>query len=85
MKYPGSGFVAENWWGVWVPAATPKAPLDRLHASIVSAMTSSDMREKFQGMGIEALSSTPDGLRDFTRAESDKWGKLVREAGIRAD
>ena len=79
------GFVAENWWGVWVPAATPKAALDRLHASLVKAMTSPEIREKFQGMGIEALSSTPEELREFARAEGEKWGKLVREAGIRAD
>ncbi|HZN26165.1 MAG TPA: tripartite tricarboxylate transporter substrate binding protein [Burkholderiales bacterium] len=79
------GFVAENWWGVWMPAATPKAAVDRVHATLTQAMTSAEIREKFQGMGIEALSSTPDALRDFTRAESDKWGKLVREANIRAD
>ena len=79
------GFVAENWWGIWMPAATPKAALDRVHASLTTAMTSTEIREKFQGMGIEALSSTPEALRDFTRAESEKWGKLVREAGIRAD
>ncbi len=79
------GFVAENWWGVWVPAATPKAALDRLHASLAQAMTSAEIREKFQGMGIEALSSTPEELREFTRAEGEKWGKLVRAAGIRAD
>jgi tripartite-type tricarboxylate transporter receptor subunit TctC len=79
------GFVAENWWGVWVPAGTSKAAVEQLHASLVKAMTSADIREKFEGMGIEALSSSPDALRDFTRAEAEKWGKLVREAGIRAD
>ncbi|MEA3154608.1 MAG: hypothetical protein QOK44_2197, partial [Betaproteobacteria bacterium] len=46
---------------------------------------SGELREKFEGMGIEALSSTPDALRDFARAESEKWGKLVREADIRAE
>lgn len=79
------GFVAENWWGVFVPAATPKPLVDRLHADLVKAMTSADLREKFEGMAVEALSSTPEALRDFTRAEAEKWGKLIREAGIRAD
>ena len=79
------GFVAQNWWGVWVPAATPKPALDRLHTSLVKTMTSPEVREKFEGMAIEALSSTPEALRDFTRAESERWGKLVREANIRAD
>ena len=79
------GFVAENWWGVWVPAATPKPTAERLHASLAKAMSSADLREKFDGMGAEAVSSTPEALRDFTRAETEKWGKLVREANIRAD
>jgi tripartite-type tricarboxylate transporter receptor subunit TctC len=79
------GFVAENWWGVWVPAATPKATIDRLNATLAKAMTSAEIREKFEGMGIEALSGKPEALRDFTNAESEKWGKLVKEAGIRAD
>jgi tripartite-type tricarboxylate transporter receptor subunit TctC len=48
-------------------------------------MTSPDIRQKFEEMGIEALVSTPDALRDFTRSESEKWGKLVRDANIRAD
>jgi tripartite-type tricarboxylate transporter receptor subunit TctC len=79
------GFVAENWWGVWVPAATPKPTAERLQASLAKAMTSPDMRQKFEDMGIEALSSTPEALRDFTKSESEKWGKLVKEANIRAD
>ena len=54
-------------------------------AAWVKAMTSADLREKFEGMGVEALASSPEALRDFTRAEIEKWGKLVREAGIRAD
>jgi tripartite-type tricarboxylate transporter receptor subunit TctC len=79
------GFVAENWWGVWVPAATPKPVIDRLGADLAKAMTSADLREKFDGMGVEALSGTPEALREFARTEADKWGKLIREAGIRAD
>jgi tripartite-type tricarboxylate transporter receptor subunit TctC len=79
------GFVAENWWGVWVPAATPKPAAERLHASLAKAMTGADIKQKFEDMGVEALSSTPDALRDFTRTEVEKWGKLVKEANIRAD
>lgn len=79
------GFVAENWWGVWVPAATPKTAVDRLHASLAKALSGSDIREKFESMGIEPKTTSPDSLRDFTRSESERWGKLVKEANIRAD
>jgi tripartite-type tricarboxylate transporter receptor subunit TctC len=36
-------------------------------------------------MGVEALSGTPEALRDYVRAETERWGKLVREAGIRGE
>ena len=79
------GFVAENWWGAFVPAGTPKAITEKLHASLTRATSSADIKQKFDEMGVEALSGTPEALRDFVRAESERWGKLVQEAGIRAD
>ncbi len=79
------GFVAENWWGVFVPTATPKAQVDRLHADLVKAMANADLRERFTGMAVEAMATTPEALRDYTNREVDRWGKLIREANIRAD
>ena len=79
------GFVAENWWGVFLPAATPRTIVDKLQADLAKAMGSADLKQKFEEMAVEALSSTPEALRDFARAESERWGKLVQEAGIRAD
>lgn len=79
------GFVAENWWGAFVPAATSRTIADRLHATLTKAMSSADIKQKFEEMGVEALSGTPEALRDFVRAESDRWGKLLQEAGIRAE
>jgi tripartite-type tricarboxylate transporter receptor subunit TctC len=68
-----------------VPAATPKAIFDKLHANLTRAMGSTDVKQKFEEMGVEALSGTPEALRDFVRSESERWGKLIQEAGIRAD
>ena len=79
------GFVAENWWGMYLPAGTPKTIVDKLQADLVRAMGSADIKQRFEDMAVEALSSTPEALRDFARAESERWGKLVQEAGIRAD
>jgi tripartite-type tricarboxylate transporter receptor subunit TctC len=80
-----AGFVAENWWGVFVPTATPKAQVDRLHADLVKAMANADLRERFTGMAVEAMATTPEALRDYANREVDRWGKLIREANIRAD
>jgi tripartite-type tricarboxylate transporter receptor subunit TctC len=79
------GFVAENWWGMWLPAGTPRTVVDRLQADMAKALLSPDIKGKFEGMGVDPVSSTPDGLRDFTRAEIEKWAKLVREADIRSE
>jgi tripartite-type tricarboxylate transporter receptor subunit TctC len=79
------GFVAENWWGAFMPVATPKPIADKLNADLARAMGSSDIKHKFEEMGVEALSGTPEALRDFVRAEAERWGKLVREAGIRGE
>ncbi len=79
------GFVAVNWWGVYVPAGTPKTIVDKLQADLASAMGSADIRQKFAEMGVDALSSTPEALRDFARAESERWGKLIKEADIRGE
>ena len=79
------GFVAENWWGVFVPTATSKTIVDKLQADLARTMGSADIRQKFEEMGVEALSGTPEALRDFVRSESERWGKLVREAEIRGE
>ncbi|HEY4374200.1 MAG TPA: tripartite tricarboxylate transporter substrate binding protein [Burkholderiales bacterium] len=79
------GFAADNWWGVYLPAGTPKPVIDKLQADLVRAMQSAEVKDKFNAMGIESLSTTPEGLRTFSRAESEKYGKLVREANIKAE
>ena len=79
------GFVAENWWGMFLPAGTPKSIVDKLQADLATAMGSADIKRKFEDMSVEALSGTPEALRDFARAESDRWGKLVKEADIRGE
>ncbi|MDB5803922.1 MAG: tripartite tricarboxylate transporter substrate binding protein [Betaproteobacteria bacterium] len=79
------GFVADNWWGVYLPAGTPKPIVDKLQADLTRAMQSAEVKDKFIAMGIESLSTTPEGLRDYARAETEKYSKLVREAGIKAE
>jgi len=79
------GFVAENWWGVYLPTGTPKTIADKLQADLAGAMQSTDVKERFLAMGIEPLTGNPEALRDFARAESEKYGKLIREAGIKSE
>ena len=80
-----AGLVAENWWGVYLPAGTPKAVVDSYHAALVKIMADPDLKEKFNGLGVEAQASTQADFRVFIAAEHAKYSKLVADNGIKAE
>ena len=79
------GLVAINWYTIMAPAGTPRAIIDRLNAESVKAMSAPDMREKFVAMGGDIATGTPEQTGEFLRAENDRWGKVIREANIKAE
>ena len=80
-----NGLVAENWWGVYLPAGTPKAVVDNYHAALVKVMADPDLKEKFAGLGVEAHASSQDEFRSFIAAEHAKYAKLVADNNIKGD
>jgi len=79
------GLVAENWWGVFLPAGTPKAVIESYHAGIVKVMADAEVKDKFAGLGVLARSSSQDEFRSFLSAETTKYAKLVADNNIKAD
>lgn len=79
------GIVAENWWGAFVPAGTPKAIVDTYHAALVKIMADPDLKDKFAGLGVEAQASSQDEFRAFLAAEIAKYAKLVADNGIKGE
>jgi len=79
------GLVAVNWWGVLVPAGTPRAIVAKLNADTVKALADPDVKKKFADLGVEAVSSTPEQFSAFIRAEMDKYAKLIKEANIKVN
>ena len=79
------GLVAVNWWGVLLPAGTPKAIADKFYADLVKVMHDPDVKEKFAQLGVEAVSSTTEQFAAYMRAETAKYAKLVKEANIHAE
>lgn len=79
------GLVAENWWGVFLPAGTPKNVVDSYHAALVKIMADPDLKERFAGLGVEAMATTQDEFRTFLTAETVKYTKLVSDNGIKGD
>ena len=80
-----AGLVAVNWWGVFLPAGTPRPIVDKLHADLVKVMANDDLKERFNGLGVEAQASTPEEFRGFLAAENAKYKQLIAETGIRAE
>lgn len=79
------GVVAENWWGMFLPAGVPKAVVDSYHAALVKVMADPEVKEKFAGLGVVARASSQDEFRSFLAAETAKYAKLIADNGIKAE
>jgi len=81
----GTPLVAVNWYILLAPAGTPRAIVARLNAESVKAMAAPDIRERLAGLGGEPLSGSPEEVAVFLRKEYEQWGRVIREAGIKAE
>jgi tripartite-type tricarboxylate transporter receptor subunit TctC len=79
------GLVAVNWYAILVPTGTPRPIIDRLNAESVKAMSAPDMRERFAKLGGEIHTRNPEQTAEFLRGEHERWSKVIREAGIKAE
>jgi tripartite-type tricarboxylate transporter receptor subunit TctC len=79
------GHEAANWWGIVAPAGTPPAIIERLHAELSVILTSAETKKRFEAEGAEAVPMSPDEFGRFIQAETAKWARVVKEAGIRAE
>jgi tripartite-type tricarboxylate transporter receptor subunit TctC len=79
------GWETGPWFGVMVRAGTPDAIVKRLNAALVRALQSPDVRDKLVAQGVVPVGNTPEEFAAFIRAESARWAKVVKAAGIKAD
>jgi len=80
-----SGLVAVNWWGVFLPAGTPKPVVDAYYAALVKIMANPDLKEKFAGLGVEAMATTQDEFKAFLADEKNKYSKLIADNNIKGE
>ena len=73
---------ADNWYGVVVAAATPKDIVAKLHAVLTIALQAPETRDRLAAIGAGAVTTTPEQFASFVRAESVKWGKIIKTAGV---
>ena len=79
-------FSALAWWGIFGTAGTPKPVLDKFHAELVKVFNLPDVRKQLtETLGMDLAVSTPAEQQKFLESEIARWGKVVKEHGIRAD
>lgn len=79
------GFDVASWFGIMAPAQTPGPIVQRLHAEIAKIVETPDMSKFLLTQGAEPMLMDPPKFSEFLRAETEKWGKVVREAKLRLD
>ncbi|HEV7800311.1 MAG TPA: tripartite tricarboxylate transporter substrate binding protein [Burkholderiales bacterium] len=79
------GYDASGWFGVLVPAGTPRAIVERLNVAIAKGLATNDARVRLGALGGEVAASTPEQFGAYVRTEAAKWGKLIKTLGLKAE
>ncbi|MNL33046.1 Tripartite tricarboxylate transporter family receptor [compost metagenome] len=79
------GFDTAVWYGMYVPAKTPAATVDKLNKELVSILRSDEMRKWLSQEGLEPVADTPAQSQAFLRTDIERWKALAKSAGIQAE
>jgi tripartite-type tricarboxylate transporter receptor subunit TctC len=73
------------WYGMYAPKATPREVVSRIHGEIARIVRLPDMQERLNQFGAEPIASSPEDFSAYTKAEHDKFAKLIKAAGIQPE
>jgi tripartite-type tricarboxylate transporter receptor subunit TctC len=79
------GFNFSTWYGMWAPASTPPAIVEKLSTEISQITRLPEVREKFLALGAEPVGNTAEEFSTFNKSELAKWARIVRQSGARVD
>ena len=80
-----AGFDINTWFGLFVPANTPREIVDRLHAEFTRALAMPDIREKIVNLGAEPVGNKPEEFAAYIKAEGEKYARVIKASGAKAD
>src|ERR1700686_1298248 len=86
--FVGQGFagaVGDNWAGVLAPAGTPQPVIAKFNAALVTALNDPELRTRLHNAGTTPAPSTPEQFEKYLREENARWGKIIREKGIKGE
>ena len=79
------GYEANNWNGIVVPTRTPLDAIERLHRETVATLKEPAIAERMAKAGLDSIGDTPAEFSAYLKSEADKWGRLVKSAGIKPE
>lgn len=79
------GYALDPWLGLFMPAKVPQEIVQRVHGEVVKILGGADLKARLGAQGIEVVTNTPADFARFIREDNAKWGKLIKEAGIKGD
>ncbi len=79
------GYEADLWYGIMAPAGTPREAVQRLNDAFARALAAAEVQERLAALGFEAAPGTPERLGEIHRNDVVKYGKLIRDAGIKGE
>jgi tripartite-type tricarboxylate transporter receptor subunit TctC len=80
-----AGYDANNWYGLLVPAKTPRAIINRLNTETIKVLNMPDVKTFLFNQGLDAAPSTPEAFAAYIKAERIKWAKVVKASGAKAE
>jgi tripartite-type tricarboxylate transporter receptor subunit TctC len=80
-----AGVVGDNWAGVLAPAGTPAPVIAKFNAALVAALNEPDLRSRLHNAGVTPAPSTPEAFEKYLYEENARWGKIIRDKGIKGD
>lgn len=79
------GFAAENWFGMFAPAKTPKRIITQVNGALVQVVRAPEIRSQFEALGADPVGSSPEEFAAFIRRDMEKYAKVVRISGAKVD
>ena len=80
-----AGFESSQWWGMFAPPGTPAEITDKLNAEVGRMLVDAEVKARFANEGADAIGGNPREFAAYLKADYEKWGKVVKEAGIRPE
>jgi tripartite-type tricarboxylate transporter receptor subunit TctC len=79
------GYALDPWLGLFMPAKTPQDVVVKAHGEIVKILSGAELRARLAAQGIELVTNSPADFSRFVREDNARWGKLIKEAGIKGE